>query len=177
MNPKALRSQSLPRDPEAIGPEATEAAPRGPGSPADLEAIRARLLAGLDRIESLVRERLLVQNDAGASLAAERAAFDEARGRFLVECERWEGHRQAEAEALEHDRRLLAAAWERLEQEQIRAPESHEAQVSTHRSVPVHPGYAPPVPTETPGAVSQAVFRQFEALRRDVRKAQGHRHG
>jgi hypothetical protein len=75
---------------------------------------------------------------------------------------------QTSLEQLEHDRALLAEAWDRVEQERIKCAQAP-------RKVVVNP-FAPQVPVSsvTPSSedpVIQAVLSQFQTLRRDVRKA------
>lgn len=150
----------------------------GPSRAEELAALRARLHRGLDRLEALVREQLRAR-PAPRPAAEELARVEEARVRLLEESERWEHQRRVQLEAIEHDRRLLAEAWERLERAQLEvAPAPPPPPV-----LPRAPEWAAPAPppheprADAAGVVSQAVLRQFEALRRDVRRAQGRRLG
>jgi hypothetical protein len=81
-------------------------------------------------------------------------------------------------EELDADRRLLAEAWERLEREQVDgriavAADPRPARLPTQ--VPAPKPVIVSLSSEGPSPISQAVLRQFEALRRDVRRASGGR--
>ncbi|HWE37806.1 MAG TPA: hypothetical protein VG406_14655 [Isosphaeraceae bacterium] len=141
-------------EPTTTGP----GAPRGPAEPAEAALLRLRacVLRGLDRIEALARDRAAPGGDAALRdrLEALEAERDEALGR------------------LEHDRRQLAEAWERLERERV------AALAAGHRvggPAPVAGPPAEPIPAPRPEAagpdpVEQAILRQFQALRHDVRR-------
>ncbi len=164
---------------------------------ARLEQIRQGFHRGLDRIESLARERLSASNGESEGLgsfghsAAWRQELEEVRAQLQAEADRWEQERDAQVEAIEHDRQLLAEAWERLEREQIEAAASasrapprgttQNSQATTSRLSPPTPPTATTTPTprttsnpnSEDSAVSQAILRQFEMLRRDVRRNGG----
>ena len=132
-------------------------AARGPAEPAEeaLQRLRARVLRGLDRIEALARQRA-----AGGDVEL-RARLEE------LEAERAEAF-----ERLEHDRRQLAEAWERLERERVAALAAGHgvgpaADVARPPTVPLP---APRPEPDGPDPVEQAVLRQFQALRHDVRR-------
>ena len=149
-----------------------------------LERLRERIRQRLDQIEALARERAAApaqgsdqldrDQEQDEELRQRRAELDEAQRRLKAEADRWEKERQAVAEQLEHDRRLLAEAWERLEREQV---EGRAATTAAARPTPA----ARPVPTvvravvpdEHDDAVAQAILKQFQTLRRDVRRNAG----
>jgi hypothetical protein len=117
---------------------------------AALEAIRACVHRWIDAIEA--------QLDA----LPESECVPEAEGRDREWAER--------LEALEHDRRLLAAAWEEVE----RARTTPAPGPAADAPLPpvLEPRPAAPAAQAGPGdPVDRTVLRQFESLRRDVRRA------
>lgn len=155
-------------------------APTPPIDPADLvvglERVRECVHRWIDRIE----ERL---DDAASPTASgedlERAARDleEQREALRAEAGRRDREWAERLEALEHDRRLLADAWERLEREQLaHVPAARPAQPPTMASPPAA-HRATPAGDEPDNSVDRAILHQFEALRRDVRRtAEAQRH-
>ncbi|WP_152049625.1 hypothetical protein [Tautonia marina] len=131
----------------------------------------ATLTAAMDRIRSHVHhwlDRLEALADATSDIDH---ATEQERAALQAEIERHQREWEAQVEALDHDRRLLAEAWERLEHEQIAALSLPRSQVEPSR--PLRPPAPPPVAgpsAERDDMVDQAILRQFEALRRDVRR-------
>jgi hypothetical protein len=120
--------------------------------------LRACVLRGLDRIEALARGRAATGGDAAL------------RSRI----EALEAERDEALERLEHDRRQLAEAWERLERERVAAI------AGGHAVAPVAPVAGPPAAPRPeaagPDPVERAILRQFQALRHDVRRNAVGRH-
>jgi hypothetical protein len=139
---------------------------------AGLDRLRAILHRGLDRIEALAIEAVGDRPGPDPDLEWRLGQIEEARARLQAEAERCEQTRREQLEQIDRDRRELAAAWERLECEQVKAHGSERTQPGAIPTV----GLAPPTRTvahhvsEDEGPVAQAVLRQFEALRRDVRR-------
>ncbi|WP_169977378.1 hypothetical protein [Tautonia rosea] len=125
-----------------------------------MDRIRSHVHHWLDRLEELA--------DATSELDH---ATEQERAALQAEIERHQREWEAQVEALDHDRRLLAEAWERLEHEQIAALSVARSPVEQSR-----PTRAPtPAPVASPSVerddmVDRAILRQFEALRRDVRR-------
>lgn len=146
------------------------AIPDPAGLAAALERVRACALGWIDRIE-----RHLQESDRGqdSTEEVERAfqLLQDGRESLRLEEERREREWEVRLEAIEHDRRLLAEAWERLEREQLALAAPARA---SHEAARADRAYeAPRVarPSAAPeAAVDQAVLRQFEALRQDVRR-------
>jgi hypothetical protein len=140
-----------------------------------LEEFRTRVHRQLDALEALSRAR--AQQGSRSLLEREQQMQQRARdlehvqSHMRAEADRWERERQAMLEQIEHDRRLLAEAWERLEREQV----TNFAAVQT-------PALANAVVAPTPWPVTlssatgrdhpvaEEVLRQFQSLRRDVRR-------
>lgn len=145
----------------------------------DLERLRDVIRQRLDQIEVLAREG--IANPAEELLALQRriADLEEANEQLRVEAERRERDWQAGLERLEQDRELLADAWDRLERERIEehianaVPHAHRAG-SASSLAPADRPSAPQVRSELSGMpddpVAQAILRQFEILRGDVRR-------
>lgn len=130
-----------------------------------MDRIRDWLHGWLDRIEAL----------AGEVKANDRALE---RQRLLLQDE-IELHRrewEARVEELDHDRRLLAEAWEQLELAQqactpmAARPADERLRHDPRSEAPPPPAPAPAPSPEPDGVVDRAILRQFEALRRDVRR-------
>jgi hypothetical protein len=165
----------LPTRPERpVRPAEGPAPPPEPAAlVACLEQVRARVHRGLDRIEALTRQRPAA--DTGADLDRRRSELDQARAQFEAEARNWEKARKNQLEELERDRRLLAEAWERLEREQVEGPAPPAPPVAASGSSILRAvGPAAPVARTTSAEespITQAVLRQFESLRRDVRRS------
>jgi DNA repair exonuclease SbcCD ATPase subunit len=144
-----------------------------------LERIREALQAKLDQLEAVAREQVAavsqVDLEQERELEQRIAGIEEAQRRLRSETERWEKERQTALEQLEHDRKLLAESWQRLEREQLEnhaparpAPESDRVQPVVLRTSAIDPN----------DPVTQAILKQFQTLRRDVRRnASGQRRG
>lgn len=141
-----------------------QAATTGPAEDA-LIRLRDVVLRGLDRLEELARRRA-----ASGDAAALRARVE------ALEAERDEAF-----ERLEHDRRQLAEAWERLERERVAALAAGRGAAAPAPAVGPPTPAAEPRPAPRPAAdgpdpVEQAILRQFQALRHDVRRNAVGRH-
>jgi DNA repair exonuclease SbcCD ATPase subunit len=146
-SPSWLQDRDSPADPSAVS--------------ASLDRIRTSVHRWLDRIDEL----------AAAAVEAARSA-ETKRAALQAELERREREWAAQVESLEHDRRQLAEAWERLEREQIAAMAMGRPADEPYRA----PRPAPPPEydrrsAELDDSVDRAIIRQFEALRKDVRRA------
>ena len=86
-----------------------------------LERIRACVHRWLDRIEGLAAERPGPGRDPDEAIALQIRALEEQRDALQDELRRRDREWEGRLEALEHDRRLLAEAWEQLEREQVAA--------------------------------------------------------
>ena len=142
-----------------------------------LERLRERVRERLDQIEALARDRAAVPEQTAETSERERvlhqrlAELEDAQRRQRVEADRWEKERQAAAEQLEHDRRLLAEAWERLEREQVEAPATaHAPPRRTPADRPATAVVRAAIPADHDDPVAQAILKQFQTLRRDVRR-------
>jgi hypothetical protein len=155
---------------------------RGPARPdplpllQGLERIRDTLRQRLDRLEAMVHERAAAPGAEPSVREFElrkRIGELEERQRMLVsEARRREQEHDAAMAKLEDDRRLLADAWDRLEQERTGCAAHPAAQVNHHppAAPPPKPVFRPVVANETDDAVAQAILKQFQALRSDVRR-------
>jgi hypothetical protein len=140
-----------------------------------LEELRGRVHSQLDALETLARDRArqgsksVLQRDEQLELRA--SELEEANARMRTDAERWQHERQAMLEQIENDRRLLADAWERLESEQVNAfAVAPTTAPSTTFAVPA-PWPAPlSSVTSRDQPVTEEVLRQFQSLRRDVRR-------
>jgi hypothetical protein len=182
------RPGMTPKGPD--GRPGTARAHRAPSAPIqDLKWLRQRVLERLDALEALARRREAAP--APAEIAAlERALrqglaeVEEARRRIRAEAERQEKEWSTALTQLEADRRRLAEAWERVEQQRIEAPGASEGQSHPHapgqwtpRGAPAATLHAAALPPARAAAtdpdpynpVAQAILREFQALSRDVR--------
>jgi hypothetical protein len=156
-----------------------------------LQRLRERVLERLDAIESLAREQLSCGRAAGDStgvsrtLEMKRTELEEAERRICDRAERQEKDWSASLTQLEADRRLLADAWERVEQERI----AHSGALETHdRSHYQGPGRQKRASVGRPNADARAearsgtadsdsgdpitppILRQYQTLCSDVRR-------
>lgn len=187
---------------ETLPPPRTANSPDAKGSPfrqetaalaGGLERIRTTVMERLDRVEAALRERVgrvpadeseLAERDQElrrraaeiqqrqAELQQRTAELEENQRRLRTERDRWENERASILEQLEHDRALLAEAWERLEREKLEHPESTAA-VAHHNGTTdrtVVKVVRPVVASDDENPVAQAILRQFQAVRRDVRR-------
>jgi hypothetical protein len=150
----------------------TAALPTTAGTVAALAEIRACVHRWIDALE----ERLDRETPAAAATSRdlEQAAFEleQRREALRAEVERREREWAERLEALEHDRRLLAEAWERLERARVAAPPPIALAPAGPPAAPVAAASALVAANDGPGnPVDRLVLRQFEALRRDVRRA------
>ncbi|MFO0888386.1 MAG: hypothetical protein U0790_04470 [Isosphaeraceae bacterium] len=146
----------------------TRTSPSPTALAAELEELRRSVIRHLDSLETLALE-------CGCEPAPEPSRPDQ------------EGTRARELAAqLENDRRLLAAAWERLERERLElgGPQGNSAAAapvgSAPRSVPLpasaraNPGL--PASGSTASPCAEAILRQFQTLCGDVRRTTDARH-
>ncbi|MFI5457480.1 MAG: hypothetical protein ACHRXM_18715 [Isosphaerales bacterium] len=190
------RPETSPRDPETR--------PRsGPNSSAyawliqDLEWVRELVLERLSSIETLARERrastppLRDIAELEVSFKKKSDQLEETRRRLQDQAEREKHDWNASLSQLEDDRRLLAEAWERVEQERIdsmSAPQANPAHHSLGQNPQTTastglPHTAASIPIRSAGTdsdpcnpVARAILRQFQTLCSDVRQsAQGRR--
>lgn len=131
----------------------------------------ATLTAAMDRIRSHVHQWLDRLEELADATSELDHASEQERAALQAEIERHQREWESQVEALDHDRRLLAEAWERLEHEQIAALSVPRSPVEPSRPTRAlaHPPAASPS-AERDDMMDQAILRQFEALRRDVRR-------
>ena len=147
-----------------------------------LEQLRERVHRRLDQIQDLLRERLAgtVADESEVNSCRRIAELEEAVETAKSETRRAERERVDTLVKLEQDRCLLAEAWERLERERIDF-EAGRAQVASAanpspRTLSSAANFPPRAPVRSassaPGddSVERAVFQQFQALKRDVRR-------
>ena len=158
----------------------------------DLEWVRELVLERLSSIETLARQRP-ASAPPGREIAELEDSFkqksdeiEETRRRLQEQAEREQQDWNASLSLLEDDRRLLAAAWERVEQERIGSmsvpPEnpthhSHgqDPQTTASTGLP-HAALSIPIRSAGPDSdpcnpVAQAILQQFQTLCRDVRQS------
>ena len=130
-------------------------------SAAALERIRTTVHLWLDRVAQLAESA----DDAGRIAKEQCAALQEERDRRERE---W----IEQIQSLEHDRQRLAEAWEKLEREQISALSTSRSTIEAPR--PASPASSPsPAARQATGAddsLDRMIMRQFEELRKDVRR-------
>lgn len=162
-----------PRECQTHGPE-----PSDPAVVASerLEQLRTALHGALDQLETLARQRLSELAPTDATVERRLRVLQGAQAEFRSEVERWERSRLEQLDALEQDRRELAQAWERLEEEQVAAsaPPSaapRSASSTQPRSLQTTGQTQRPAATSTEESqVTRSILEQFEVLRRDVRR-------
>ena len=169
--------------------ESREARPRRAAARPDseviargLERLRDTLLQRLEQLDELAAEQAdMLDRDSSqreSELRDRLSALEAAHARVLAETRRREQEWQEVLRQLETDRRLLAEAWDRLEQTQ--------AQYEPRADPPERPAVAsPPGGTLGPSVrsaedepddiVTRAILRQFQALSNDVRRNAGGR--
>lgn len=140
-----------------------------------LELIRQRFHRHLDAIEGMARARAQLGNKDASEreqqLRHRLLELEHAQIQLRSETERWEHERQAMIEQLEHDRRLLAEAWERLEREQVQIANAPAEPARSAATTAVTQW--PKTVTLASGrdeTVAEEILRQFQSLRRDVRR-------
>lgn len=181
----------------------------------NLDTLRELVHLGLDDVEKQVRTQISQQSAilksgpepvAHSQNPTEReqrlqkrvSELEQAQLNLRADVERWERDREDLLVQIEHDRRMLAEAWERLEYEQTHgqvsttsppdtrrpgqapAPAHFERQANPAGAAPVSPDrntaprQAAPAnqasPTAQDDSVAQAILRQFQSLQRDVRR-------
>ena len=169
---------------DARSRRAAGARPDADGMSAKLERLRDGLLKRLEGIEALAAEQaeLLAQDSSERELVLRDrvAVLEAAHSRLLAESRRREQEWQEVLRQLETDRRLLAEAWERLEQVQIQyepraanQPDAADARPASASTGPpiVAQSASPRPPADDPDdPVTRAILRQFQALSHDVRR-------
>ena len=150
-----------------------------------LARLRDALDRGLDRIEAIALEQAAsLQQDAPdreRALREQVEVMGATVARLQAEATRREQQWQAGLQQLESDRRLIADAWERLEQAQVDAPQRSNADAERPATAPP-PAPAEPVPRQSADEtaddpVTRAILRQFQALQGDVRRNARGRNG
>jgi hypothetical protein len=194
-----MPSETLPQPRAATPPEAKGASFRQETAAlaSGLERIRAAVLERLELVEAAVRERA-ARAPAGEPELAERdqeirrraaelqqrqaevqqraTEVEELQRRLRSDRDRWENERATLLEQLEHDRRLLAEAWERLERQRLEHPEPQSGPAPRTAAAERAGDRAQPrviravVASDDANPVEQAILRQFQAVRRDVRR-------
>jgi hypothetical protein len=138
-----------------------------------LEEIRCTILGRLDAFEALARNRARGSDgETEEQLKQQVAELQRQCNQLRGETERMRQEQRTTFEQLDHDRLLLAEAWDRLEQERLRCIQHPREE----RPKAAASSIAPPAPmssttTGSDDPVIQAVLRQFQSLQRDVRKA------
>ncbi len=157
----------------------------------ELEQFRGSVHMQLDALEQMARQRAVGDGADPASaeelvkLRRRVGELEAARERLESESLEWKAERQALLDRLEHDRKQLAEAWETLERERIMNPPQAARASEPARAAPAptpEPLAATP-PNNAPAApggrkpsgsdddvVAQEILRQFQTLRRDVRR-------
>jgi hypothetical protein len=144
-----------------------------------LEELRERVHRQLDALETIARARAeqsaKALHEREEQLQQRVVELEHAHLHIKNEADRWERERKAMLEQIEHDRRLLAEAWERLEREQVKnfgvvqtAARSTVASAPAPIPVPWPVTLSPSTGRDQP--VAEEVLRQFQSLRRDVRR-------
>lgn len=146
-------------------------------SPEELETLRQEIDRRLAQIEELVLKR---RGSAERTRELERKLAEVERSRRARDdqLKRWEAERQAILDELEHDRSLLAEAWNRLEQEETRRSSRPERSDRRDvRRVDKNESITPKATVQAVAAtpveedhVAQSILRQFRSLQRDVRR-------
>lgn len=139
-------------------------------SVAALEQIRRCVHRWIDRLEQRLDDWACPATP-GPDLDRFARELEERREALQAEAERRDREWEDRLEALEHDRRLLADAWERLEREQLAsAPAIPVAPDPPEAGRPASPPRPSPPGNEPENPVDRAILHQFETLRRDVRR-------
>jgi hypothetical protein len=138
-----------------------------------LEEIRRTLHGRLDALETLARTRARNPNgETEDRLKQQVAELQRQCNQLRGEAERMRQAQHTSLEQLEHDRLLLAEAWDRLEQERLKCAQPHREERRKAAANPSAP--QAPISSVAPSSddpVIQAVLRQFQTLQRDVRRA------
>lgn len=143
-------------------------------TPEELETLRQEIERRLTLIEELALKRR-GSVERTRELERKLAELERSRRSRDDQLKRWEAERQAILDELEHDRSLLAEAWNRLEQEETRRssrPDHRDGRridknESNTAKATVHAVAATPVEDDH---VAQSILRQFRSLQRDVRR-------
>jgi hypothetical protein len=189
---------TLPWSSESVGsPHSASLAPAARIE--SLEGLRQRVLERLDSLELLARQRptfpteLEVGEVPSPTLELKQAALEETEHRLKAQALRQEKEWTVLLAQLEADRRLLAEAWERIEQERIASSGSSgqndhsEAQSHHHplghRNAPrkrvqakvsdsgtTATARSAPAEASSDRPLGQEILRQFQTLCSDVRR-------
>jgi hypothetical protein len=180
----SANSATVTGEPRDATPRPASARPDTAALIEGLDRLRDILFHHLDQIEVRAREQaeqLEMSPPEREQELRERVAFLEAaQARLHAESKRREQEWSVLLEQLENDRRMIAEAWEKLEQERIGQPAGPPA---THPAS--EPDRAPNaataalLPQSDPAgdAVAKAVLRQFQSLQSDVRRSAKERKG
>jgi len=105
------------------------------------------------------------------------AILEAAQARLQAEAKRREQDYQAALQQLDADRRLLAEAWERLEQEQLETPVVAAAAATPATPASERPAAPRPAADPASEAVTRSILQQFQSLQGDVRRNARERKG
>lgn len=184
MTGKTVQTSSAPREPRTR--RAAAPRPEAAALVQGLERLRDSLIRRLEQIETLALEQatLLEQDSTEREQVLRERVFslEAAQARLQAEGKRREQEWQTVIEQLEADRKLLADAWERLEQQQIAAPQPQaQAQRASAAERPAAVAattpYRPIAADEPDDPVTRTILRQFQALKSDVRRNAKGRNG
>jgi hypothetical protein len=145
-----------------------------------LEHVRERFHRQVDALEAQLRDRAQRQErifqEREEQLEQKAIEVEHTRLQLQVEAERWVHEREAMIEQIEHDRRLLAEAWDRVERVQVKSAPTRGQELL--RPAVLDPGAAEPAPSASGAAFPQPVLEevlwQFQSVRRDVRRQVPH---
>lgn len=133
-----------------------------------------RIHEQLDALEAQIRQRPAAASRTGGltnSLQRRIAELEDIRAGLQAEVDRLRRERDESIELIEHDRLLLAEAWETLEREQLTGT---AASNNGRAAQAVEPpgGYSVPsnIANGRDDLVSREILRQFQSLHRDVRR-------
>ena len=164
-------------DPGATGPRTGGLRVDPAALAQSLERLRETLLQRLEVLESIAAEHIALRGSSPSEreqVARERSAVLEASlARIQAELKRKEQKWEEQIQLLEQDRRLIAEAWERLEDEQIQGvgvSQEPSRDTSADRQAANGPAYRPPQQDDANDPVAKAILRQFQTLQDDVRQ-------
>jgi hypothetical protein len=140
------------------------------------ERLREAILQRLDELEALAIEQTergeLTPSERERALRDRVGTLEASLARVQAELSRREQEWEEMSREIEADRRLLAEAWQRLEDEQVRGKSivTLVRNEPAARSAEEGPVYRAPQPDESNDPVTKSILRQFQALQGDVRR-------
>lgn len=170
------KAANIPTEPANNRPRRQQKRADATGLSLDLERLRKALLERLDALEALAVEQTKLAGLTPSErerVSRERVGILEASlARVQAELSRREQEWEESAREIEADRRLLAEAWQRLEDEQTRAkPNVAGTRVEpAARTVAEAPVARAAQPDESNDPVTKSILRQFQAMQGDVRR-------